>query len=418
MTRGKVEHNQRLGSLRSKPFAVLAPLLAVALAVAGCSYGRPGVSRNVTPPDPPPVPRAKPIASPVATLPTPQPTSEPAVAQAALAQPATAPSAAGQRVHVITEGQSLYAVARFYDVSIPSLIQANRLAPPYKLAVGQRLVVPNPAVAAAVAADQSQPAPAPVAMPVAPPSATETAARAAPAATHVVASGDTVYSIARRYQVDMADLVRLNTIPSSYAISPGQRLVLPGVLPATDLAGKLTGDATKLGSAEPAAQTTAVAWTPSAQPAAVMPPPAVTGPIPDAPPRASDKFLWPVEGKLLLNFGPKQGGLHNDGINIEAPRGSPVVAAENGVVAYVGNELRGFGNLLLIKHDGGWMTAYAHNEEILVGRGARVERGQMVARVGDSGNVVTPQLHFEIRRGTRAVDPAKLLSPRQSAQKM
>jgi hypothetical protein len=86
------------------------------------------------------------------------------------------------------------------------------------------------------------------------------------------------------------------------------------------------------------------------------------------------------------------------------------------VVAYVGNELRGFGNLLLIKHADGWMTAYAHNDAILVGRGAKVKRGQTVARVGDSGSVVTPQLHFEVRRGTRAVDPAKQLGPRQAAQ--
>ena len=118
----------------------------------------------------------------------------------------------------------------------------------------------------------------------------------------------------------------------------------------------------------------------------------------------------------MKSYGPKKDGLHNDGINIAAPRGSPVRAADNGVVAYVGNELRGFGNLLLIKHANGWMTAYAHNEAILVGRGARVKRGQTVARVGDSGSVVSPQLHFEIRRGIRAVDPAKLLGPRQAAQ--
>ena len=108
--------------------------------------------------------------------------------------------------------------------------------------------------------------------------------------------------------------------------------------------------------------------------------------------------------------GPKKNGLHNDGINIAAPRGAPVLAAENGVVAYAGNELRGFGNLLLIKHADGWMTAYAHTESLLVGPGDRVRRGQIVARVGDSGSVATPQLHFEIRKGTRAVNPSRLLA--------
>lgn len=429
MSRSKIECSQRLGRLRSGPFAVLA-LLLVALATAGCSYGRAVASRHATPPDPPPVPRAKPIAT---AIPNP-----PAV-QSAAAQ--DAPSAAvGPRIHTVTEGQSLYAIARLYDVSMPSLIQTNRLAPPYKLAIGQRLVVPDSAAVASAQAARTEvvqgqlasaqvtstqdasgqvtrPVQEPLQESVASPAAGQAAA---PAATHVVESGDTVYSIARRYQVDMADLVRLNTIPKSYFISPGQRLLLPaGGAGETDLANKLAPGTTKLGSAEASAQTTAVAWTSAAKPAAtVMPPPAVTGPIPDAPPRSSDRFLWPVQGELLVDFGPKQGGLHNDGINIAAPRGSPVLAAENGVVAYVGNELRGFGNLLLIKHDGGWMTAYAHNEEILVGRGARVKRGQTVARVGDSGSVVTPQLHFEIRRGTRAVDPAKLLSPPQSAQKM
>jgi murein DD-endopeptidase MepM/ murein hydrolase activator NlpD len=112
---------------------------------------------------------------------------------------------------------------------------------------------------------------------------------------------------------------------------------------------------------------------------------------------------------VLSGFGPMGKGLHNDGINLAAPRGAPVRAAENGVVAYSGNELRGFGNLVLVKHSGGLMTAYAHNGNLLVSRGDRVERGQTIARVGSTGNVATPQLHFEIRRGRRAVDPMRYL---------
>ena len=112
---------------------------------------------------------------------------------------------------------------------------------------------------------------------------------------------------------------------------------------------------------------------------------------------------------MISGFGATGKGRHNDGINIAAPRGTPVKAAENGVVAYAGNELRGFGNLLLIKHDGGWVTAYAHNEALLVRRGDRVRKGQTIARVGSSGGVSTPQLHFELRRGKNAVDPRKHL---------
>jgi murein DD-endopeptidase MepM/ murein hydrolase activator NlpD len=136
--------------------------------------------------------------------------------------------------------------------------------------------------------------------------------------------------------------------------------------------------------------------------------------LPKPPARASSTFLWPVRGKIISRYGAKQGGRHNDGINIGVSRGTTVVAAENGVVAYAGNELRGFGNLLLIKHADGYMTAYAHNENLLVGRGAKVKRGQPIARVGSTGSVGSPQLHFEIRKGRKAVDPMRYL-PRQSA---
>jgi murein DD-endopeptidase MepM/ murein hydrolase activator NlpD len=137
--------------------------------------------------------------------------------------------------------------------------------------------------------------------------------------------------------------------------------------------------------------------------------------VPSPPPRSSGRFQWPVTGKILSGFGPQDGGLHNDGINIAAPRGTPIRAAENGVVAYVGNELKGFGNLLLIKHADNWITAYAHTEEILVDHGETVRRGQIVARVGSSGNVADPQLHFEIRKRSKAKDPQQLLG-RQEAR--
>jgi murein DD-endopeptidase MepM/ murein hydrolase activator NlpD len=126
-------------------------------------------------------------------------------------------------------------------------------------------------------------------------------------------------------------------------------------------------------------------------------------------PRGGERFLWPVQGKVISNFGPKKGGLNNDGINIAAPEGATVIAADNGVVAYAGNELRGFGNLLLIRHADGWVTAYAHNEKLLVKRGEKVKRGQAIAQIGSTGNVPSPQLHFELRKGTDPVDPLKYL---------
>ena len=120
-------------------------------------------------------------------------------------------------------------------------------------------------------------------------------------------------------------------------------------------------------------------------------------------------FIWPVEGKIISHFGVKAKGLRNDGVNIKAGRGTAVRAAETGVVVYAGNELRGFGKLLLVKHVGGWITAYAHNNELLVKRGQKLKRGQKIATVGSTGNVSTPQLHFEIRLGKVAKNPKRFV---------
>jgi murein DD-endopeptidase MepM/ murein hydrolase activator NlpD len=129
-----------------------------------------------------------------------------------------------------------------------------------------------------------------------------------------------------------------------------------------------------------------------------------------APPeRSGSLFQWPVRGRVLAGFGETTEAGRNEGINIAAERGAPILAAENGVVAYAGNELRGYGNLLLIRHADGWVTAYAHTEDILVGRGDRVTAGQRVATVGDTGAVSSPQLHFEIRQGSESVDPLDYL---------
>ena len=135
---------------------------------------------------------------------------------------------------------------------------------------------------------------------------------------------------------------------------------------------------------------------------------------PGAPPPdsagARERFLWPVEGPLLSRFGAKPDGRRNDGINIAAPVGSAVRAARDGVVAYAGNEIGGYGNLVLLRHRDGWMTAYAHNDSLLVRKGEAVRRGQVIARSGKSGRVSRPQAHFEIRRHGEPRDPLRLLS--------
>ena len=194
---------------------------------------------------------------------------------------------------------------------------------------------------------------------------------------YVVREGDTIYGISRHFGVDMASLVRANGIAPPYTITVGQRLHVPGG----------TATATEIPQSPAAAEGDRVVAAPS---------PA--------------RFEWPLRGRVVSTFGAKPGGLHNDGINIAAERGAPVRAAGDGIVAYAGNELRGFGELVLIRHDDGWVTAYGHNEDLLVDRGETVERGQIIGRVGATGSVSSPQLHFEIRKGIEAVDPLEYLA--------
>ena len=121
-------------------------------------------------------------------------------------------------------------------------------------------------------------------------------------------------------------------------------------------------------------------------------------------------FRWPVRGRVISNFGSETNGQHNDGINLAVPEGTSVKAAEEGTVAYAGNELKGYGNLILVRHSNGFVTAYAHASELLVKRGDQVKRGQIIARAGQTGSVSSPQLHFEIRKGATPVDPMRYLS--------
>ncbi len=294
------------------------------------------------------------------------------------ASPASAP--AGGR-YVVAQGDSLFGIARRFGLPIRAVIDANGLEPPYALTIGQALEIPR-------------------------------------AQVHEVAPGDTVFNIATRYNIDRSELVRLNNIQPPYTIPVGQRLVLPTPDSAAQPAptpGPTPGP-TAVAYAPPEAEPAPPARIEASPPARIARSSAETrAALANLPPRAGSSFLWPVQGTVLSSFGAKAGGEHNDGINIAAPRGTPVRAAENGVVAYAGEELKGFGKLLLVKHEGGWVTAYAHNDDLLVAAGDRVERGQTIARVGSSGNVTRPQLHFEVRRGTRAVNPETELAPRTAA---
>jgi murein DD-endopeptidase MepM/ murein hydrolase activator NlpD len=306
---------------------------------------------------------------------------------------------------VVQPGETLYGIARRWQVPVRTLIEANNLQPPYALHAGTRLALPQLRV-------------------------------------HTVQPGETLYAVARRFGVDVTSLGRANRLEPPYTIRSGEMLVLPeppAVAAAPGAAApkraaeppspalepprpSLPAAAPEPAPATPAAPDAPLPAAPGPAPAAEAPasapaPPAIVEapPPPEPPPppspRAGRGFIWPVKGRVLSRFGPGPGGTHNDGINIAAPAGTPILAAEDGVVAYVGNELRGFGNLVLLKHPNGWMSAYAHCEAILVKKGARLRRGDPIARVGATGSVGEPQLHFELRRGTRALDPAQQLPP-------
>ncbi|MBL8834592.1 MAG: M23 family metallopeptidase [Alphaproteobacteria bacterium] len=260
-------------------------------------------------------------------------------------------------------------------------------------------------------------------------------AGAAPTAQEVVVrSGESLSVIAQRQGVSTRAMAEANNLRPPYVVRPGQRLTVPrgdAPRPAEPSAAARAASPPASGAdAPPSApsgdrvERQTLAPPSSAPPAArngrtaspdprSEPAPAAAAPASDdsgaTPPRAGRLFAWPLQGNIVSDFGPKPGGLHNDGINIAAARNTPIRAAENGVVVYAGNELRGFGNLLLVRHADGWVTAYGHCEQLLVRRGAQVRRGQVIARVGSSGNVRTPQLHFEVRRGTRPVNPNEYL---------
>lgn len=266
----------------------------------------------------------------------------------------------------IRKGDTLYSISKRYNVPIRDLVETNGLTPPYTLNIGRVLRMPN-------------------------------------ARYHIVAKGDTMYNISKRYNVDVSSLSRINNLNEPYTLVIGQRLVLPGSLSGTATpsyraaAPKLTPSRWSWSSsATRAASTrkTSQSHTPAAAP---------------APKSRRGKFVWPVKGTIISHYGAIGKGRTNDGINIKAALGSTVKAADIGTVAYAGNELKGFGNLILIKHNDGWITAYAHNDRLFVKKGQKVSKGEKIATVGSTGGVNSPQLHFEVRYGKKTYNPSSYL---------
>lgn len=303
---------------------------------------------------------------------------------------------------LVRDNDTLWTIAQKHQLPLQDIIAINDLTPPYALETGQRLKLPKPV-------------------------------------SYTVQEKDTLYSIAKTFRIDVNQLVRLNNLPSPYRLRAQQTLTLP-----TPTQYETAYKSASLGQdayaplatyPDPAPRNTDI--TPEELPplstSSRRPQPIQRSVLPSQnqqasvlnghkparkiiPPRSTQtgtsnaKFIWPVRGEILSGFGPKSGGLHNDGINIGVPSGTPVQAASGGKVVYVGDDLNSFGNLILVRHDNGWVSAYAHLDNIKIRRGTVVKQGQVLGTVGRTGNVKSPQLHFELRKGSSALNPSKHLS--------
>ena len=230
---------------------------------------------------------------------------------------------------------------------------------------------------------------------------------AAPSVIHVVTAGETLHSIAHVYRKSVTVIARANNLAINAKVKPGDRISIPDIKEASQ-----TTQGHVEASVAPA--TGKLAMADSSQTARVVEPaPAMSSQeaVKTAEPAGSlPGFRWPVRGRVIAAFGPRPNGVQNDGINLAVPEGTPIKSAEDGVVAYAGSELKGYGNLVLVRHPNGFVTAYAHASDILVKRGETVKRGQVIGHAGQTGSVTSPQLHFEIRKGATPVDPAQYLN--------
>ena len=253
--------------------------------------------------------------------------------------------AKGQRTITVYEGDSLYSISKREGVSIKSIIKANKLEPPFTLYKGDRLIIAKPKV-------------------------------------HIVKKGHTLYDIANCYEVSISDLMKINQLKNNDKIYLGDKLFIP-LYDNTNQTN--CNNITKVAITKEVNKTT------------------------EKKKNNNYSYMWPVKGKIISKFGLLAKGLRNDGINISADIGNPVLAIESGKIVYAGNEIQAFGNLILIKHYNDKTSAYAHLDKINVKKGESVNKGQIIALVGNSGKVSIPQLHFEIRDKDGPLDPLKYL---------
>ena len=347
-------------------------------------------------------------------------TSRPAALPPAPPKPTGAWTWDGGAPVTVGHGETVEHIAKKYGVPASAILQTNGISNAASIKPGQRLVIPRyvtntaPVAQAPAQAPAYVPAQAPAYVPA------RTAAQApAEANVHIVAPGESLIGIARHYHVPLTTLAHANNIQPYTKISIGDRITVPGgrAAPAPARQAQLQVPARVQAQAPRVAQPRTVpaekvATAPAQNARVATEEPQKTESVVKTAEAAGSipSFRWPVKGRVIAGFGPKPNGAQNDGINLAVPEGTPIKAADDGVVAYAGNELKGYGNLVLIRHANGYVSAYANASELLVKRGDAIKRGQVIAHAGQTGNVTSPQLHFEIRKGSTPVDPTKYLN--------
>ena len=332
---------------------------------------------------------------------------------------------AGADMVVVRQGDTLYEIARRNGVTVSAIKRANGLTSNI-IRPGQQLYLNGAAapVEPRNVARRSEPAP------------RQTETSLADSETYTVQPGDSLYAISRRTGIKVAALKELNGIRDVRRMRPGTVLKLRDTsvaryasrdagssIPSTrDYAperetdtSSLTGTKPIILNRTPSDRISDPAKSENAATPRFSAKRVTTTRVAAAKPAQSEststssKLRWPVTGRIIRGFGRRADGTKNDGINIAVPIGTDIHAAESGVVAYAGDELKGYGNLILIRHDNGLVSAYAHSDRMLVRRGDQISRGQVIAKAGKTGSVKQPQLHFELRQGAKPIDPMPYL---------
>ena len=251
-------------------------------------------------------------------------------------------------LYKVKKGDNLFSISRRFNISIQELIKVNKIHEPYKIFPNQSIFIPKNKM-------------------------------------HVVVKGETLYSISRYYETTVFTLAKYNNIKNVNNIKVGKELIIPK---RNEKIKKIKTKKWDSNFKKKKKENTKIVV------------------LSD---KKTSKFIWPVKGKLLSKYGKSKEGFYNDGINIDSKKGTKVMSSQAGKVIYSGNEIPGYGNLILIKHSKNWITAYAHLNEVFTEKGKKVSKGEIIGSVGNTGNVRSPQLHFEIRKGKESVNPLKLL---------